>query len=200
MNFFSWFILAILLTALKGYGQPLKDSSGVYIAKEDFKENKLSYSTPYRVKEKFGFLNSDFQYEAKGIILLKNSKKKIFNFEPGKIYGFYNEGKKFLYVPEIKKYLFVLNEEPVTILLGEETTFYRYNTHTDLLLFYLDQKNELKSMNTENLNNDFKKEKDTLQSLMNIQKKFKESKSKSFNPGKFSKYIKERFFLKGNRQ
>lgn len=199
MKTFIFLILAIQLTSLKGYGQPVKDSSGVYIAKEDFTKNKLNYSTPYRIKEKFGFLNSDFQYEAEGIILLKNSKKETFNFEPGKIYGFYNEGKKFLYVPEIKKYLFVLNEEPVTILLGEETTFYRYNTHTDLLLFYLSRENELKPMNTENLNSDFKKEKDTLQALVDIQKKFKESKNKIFNPGKFSKYIKERFFLKGNR-
>lgn len=94
----------------------------------------------------------------------------------------------------------VLNEEPFTILLGERTTFYRYNTHTDLQLFYLDRKKELKHMNTENLNNDFKKEKDTLQALVDIQKKFKKSKNKSFNPGRFSKYIKERFFLKANRQ
>ncbi|HEY5463398.1 MAG TPA: hypothetical protein VIJ95_09085 [Hanamia sp.] len=193
MKSFIYFIITILLTYFNGYGQSIKDSTGVYLTKQDFAANKLSYITSYRIKERFAELHSDFDYEAQGIILLKKADKKIVSFDPGKIYGFYSEGKKFLYVPAIKRYLFVLNEEPVTILMGEETTFYRYNTHTDLLLFYLNRKNELKRMNSENLNKDFNKENDILQPLLDIQKRFKERKNKKFNTAEFSKYIKKRF-------
>lgn len=196
MKFLIFLIIATQLISIKGYGKVIKDSSGVYITKGDFIKNKLSYCKPYRLKEKFGFLNSDFQYEARGVILLKNADKETLSFEPGKIYGFYSNGKKFLYIPDIKRYLLILNEEPVAILMGEETTFYRFNTHTDLLLFYLDPKNVLKPLNKDNLNADFKNENNKLKVLMDIGKKLKEGKNKRFNPQKFSEYIKEEFSLK----
>jgi hypothetical protein len=191
-------IIIILLLCFKGYGEVAKDSSGVYVTKTDFTKNKFRYFTPYRLKEKFGFLRSDFEYEARGVILLKNTNKETVSFEPGEIYGFYNEGKKFLYIPDIKRYLYVLNEEPVTILVGEETTFYRFNTNTDLQLFYLNTNNKLESLNTENVNRDFDNQKNIHEALADIQKKFKESKHKRFRPKKFSKYIKERFSIKSD--
>jgi len=193
-----YLIITILLTSINGYGKVIKDTSGVYATKADFAKNKLSYISSDRLKEKFGFLHSDFEYEARGIILLKNANKETVSFEPGKIYGFYNDGKKFLYIPDIKRYLFVLNEDPVTILIGEETTFYRFNTNTDLRLFYLNPKNELEPINNENVNRDFGDQENIQQALMDIQKKFKESKRKRFRPKKFSKYIKERFALKSD--
>ena len=178
------------------YGQLAKDSAGVYLTKDDFAENKLSYSTPYRLKDKFAGLHSDFGYEARGIILLKQVNKNFLSFEPSKIYGFYSEGKKFLYIPAIKRYLFVLNEEPVTILIGEETNVYYHYASTDLLLFYLNKNNELKRMKTENLNSDFNKESNMLQALEDIQKKFKERKRRGkVKMQEFSKYIKERFIF-----
>lgn len=198
MKFFICFIVAIQLISIKGYGKVIKDSSGVYVTKTDFAKNKLSYITPYLLKDKFGFLCSDFEYEARGTILLKGTNKKTYSFEPGEIYGFYNDGKKFLYIPDIKRYLFVLNEEPVILLMGEETTFYRFNTHTDLRLFYLNLKNELKPMNNEDIDRDFANEKKIQQALIDIQKKFKEDKRKRFRPEKFSKYITERFGLKSD--
>ncbi|HUZ57733.1 MAG TPA: hypothetical protein VMU83_03020 [Hanamia sp.] len=47
----------------------------MYLTKEEFVENKLSYTTSYRLKEKFIGLHSDFGYEAQGIILLKQKNK-----------------------------------------------------------------------------------------------------------------------------
>lgn len=189
--------ITILSIFFNAYGQNINDSAGVYITKEDFTKNNLSYTTPYRLKEKFGFLNSDFDYEAKGTILLKQPNNKNFlSFESGKIYGFYSENKKFLYIPAIKKYLVVLNEKPITILLREDITYYRFFTHTKLLLFYLNGQEELKPMNDENLNNDFYKMTKQLTTLKDIQKKFEETKknqsNKKFIP-KISKYIKEKF-------
>ncbi len=193
MKIFICFIIAIQLVSINGYGKSIKDSSGVFITKTDFTKNKLSHLTPYRLKEKFGFLRSDFEYEARGVILLKNTNKETVSFEPGEIYGFYNEGKKFLYIPDIKRYLYVLNEEPVTILVGEETTFYRFNTNTDLQLFYLNINNKLEPLNNENVNRDFANQKNIQQTLTDIQKEFNDSKHKRFSPKRFSKYIKERF-------
>lgn len=94
--------------------------------------------------------------------------------------------------------MFVLNEEPITILIGE-IKLERYSSSRNLLLFYLNKNNELKRMNTENLNSDFNKESNTLQALEDIQKKFKERKRKGrVKMQEFSKYIKERFLLNKN--
>jgi hypothetical protein len=190
--------ITILSIFFNAYGQNISDRAGVYITKEDFTKNNLSYATPYRLKEKFGFLNSDFDYVAKGTILLKQSNNKNFlSFKSGKIYGFYSENKKFLYVPTIKKYLVFLNEKPITILLGEDITYYRFGTHTNLLLFYLNGQKELKPMNDENLNNDFYKVINQLTALQDIQKKFEETKKNQNNKNlipKISKYIKEKIF------
>jgi hypothetical protein len=190
--------ITILSIFFNAYGQNISDRAGVYITKEDFTKNNLSYATPYRLKEKFGFLNSDFDYVAKGTILLKQSNNKNFlSFKSGKIYGFYSENKKFLYVPAIKKYLVFLNEKPITILLGEDITYYRFGTHTNLLLFYLNGQKELKPMNDENLNNDFYKVINQLTALQDIQKKFEETKKNQNNKNlipKISKYIKEKIF------
>ena len=188
--------ITILSIFFSAYGQNIKDSAGVYITKEDFTKNNLSYATPYRLKVKFGFLNSDFDYEAKGTILLRQPNNKNFlSFESGKIYGFYSENKIFLYIPAIKKYLVILNENPITILLREDITYYLV-AHIKLLLFYLNGKEELKPMNDENLNNDFYKVTKQLTTLEDIQKKFEEMRKKESNKElvpKISKYIKEKF-------
>ena len=187
-------ILSILFNA---YGQNINDSAGVYITKEDFTKNNLSYATPYRLKVKFGFLNSDFDYEAKGTIILRLPNNNNFlSFESGKIYGFYSANNFFLYIPDIKKYLVILNEKPITILLREDITHYRFFSHTILLLYYLNGQEELKPMNDENLNNDFYKVTKQLNTLKDIQKKFEEIKKNQSNKKlipEISKYIKEKF-------
>ena len=188
--------ITILSIFFSTYGQNIKDSAGVYITKEDFTKNNLSYATPYRLKEKWGFLNSDFDYEAKGTIILRLPNNNNFlSFESGKIYGFYSANNFFLYIPDIKKYLVILNENPITILLREDITYYLV-AHIKLLLFYLNGKEELKPMNDENLNNDFYKVTKQLNTLKDIQKKFEEIKKNQSNKKlipEISKYIKEKF-------
>ena len=188
--------ITILSIFFSTYGQNIKDSAGVYITKEDFTKNNLSYATPYRLKEKWGFLNSDFDYEAKGTIILRLPNNNNFlSFESGKIYGFYSANNFFLYIPDIKKYLVILNENPITILLREDISYYLV-AHIKLLLFYLNGKEELKPMNDENLNNDFYKVTKQLNTLKDIQKKFEEIKKNQSNKKlipEISKYIKEKF-------
>lgn len=196
MKHFFLFSIIILSICLNLYGQNIKSNSGVYLTQKNFKENKLNYATPYRLKEKFGFLKSDFDYQAQGTILLKQPNKELLSFEPGKIYSFYSEEKKFLYIPDVKKYLLVLNEKPVTILAGENITYYRFFTHTKLLLFYLNGQRELKLMNDKNLNSDFYNQSKLLTTLKNIKNKFEQIErkqgSEKQNIQEFSKYSNEK--------
>jgi hypothetical protein len=175
-------------------GQQGTDSAGVYITRKDFEENKLTYATPYLLKEKFGFLNSDFDYEAQGDLLLRQSNKVVLKFSPGEIYGFYNKGKKFIFVPSIERYLFVLNETPVTILVRENISYYRFNTRTDLELFYLSGQSVLKQMNEQNVDNDLDMERETRSACKDIQRRFEKMKRNGkLNIQRFSEYISEKF-------
>lgn len=163
---------SLLLYCNTGFTKSKLDSAGVYLTKEDFKQNRLAYSTPYRIKEKFGFLNSDFDYEAAGKLLLRQNNKVV-SFEPGAIYGFYNKGYKYIFIPEVKKYLLVVNENPVLMLITESTTASWHHIRTTVHLNYLNYQHQLRELTDGNIRSDFGDSSDVISILENIRSKFK---------------------------
>lgn len=168
------FVLSILLIHFcfigKVFAFSFADSSAIFLTKEQFENNVPQLISPESIKEKSGFLWSDFDYQASGIIRIKSEKNIIREFKPGDVYGFIQNGIKFMYLKNQQKYFSILYDKlPITFLVGDNETIGYKSYYKNGVIFYLNTNtNSLREFTKKNIKEDFKDNTVIFQSLINI--------------------------------
>ncbi len=112
-------VLLLILSVHRIYGQAMadiKDSAGVFKTKEDFLKNQISYSSHYipMINWIFGIrveldIYSNFSVYGEIRFEIGDNIWKI--FKPGEIFGFWVNGRKYLFIKEDNEYLTVVKEK-----------------------------------------------------------------------------------------
>jgi hypothetical protein len=167
------------------------DSAGVYLTREDFIENRISYLTNSlpQIAWLFGVrvgIDIYSNYSIEGKIDLELPGKIIKTFKPGDIFGFYVNGRKYLYIRSDKVYLSVLNDSSIKFFLVTGMAP-RLSLNPVKKLFYSRNFDEYpRRFSKKNIHKDFPSNSDTTKILL----KLLEELPDNFISGKQEEYEK----------
>lgn len=135
-------------------------TNGVYLTKEDFITNRISYSIHKP------FLNSNTNYECRieGTLCITLDDGEKIKFKPHQIFGFSNNGRKYIFDDYWwgPSYLAVLNESPVGIFISQV-----YSRHHEAFFRYSKKIGDtIKDLSEENILSDFKNDNNVKQRML----------------------------------
>ena len=150
------YVLSFNVTML--FGTTIIDSSGIYITKSDFVNDRLQYSGIYdvRLTSRPFWTNFSLNTDAAPVkIKLKDGTKKT--FLPGSFYGFKTQEIKFIYIKHFEEYLAVISDSPpLYLFIRKEVHFSNITAFDDTKFYYATILGDsLREFNVENIRNSF---------------------------------------------
>lgn len=179
---FQFIILCCSTTFL--YAKFLSDTSGIYLTEESFLQNQMKYTSDHFLKVKSGFLWSDFGFDVRGTIRVKDEKNDIFkSFLPGSVFGFNNNGIKYVYINSLNKYFAIIYEKGPLYFFVEDQESWGYKTLSthERLLYSKKLGDPLQVFNKKNILKDFANNQKEMQLLIDL---YSQIKTKAYYMGK----------------
>src|ERR1700676_3389445 len=169
-------VLLLIFNSFKIYGQSktvIRDSAGVFLTREDFLNNRISYGTNEisLINWIFGIrviidIYSNYSVYGKIRFDMADNVRKIFS--RGEIFGFYVNGQKYVFIKDYNEYLTVVKEKPIWFYL-EAGTAPRFSINPVKKLYYARiLEEEPKRFNKRHFLKEFDADSDTTKVLLNI--------------------------------
>jgi|GEM_PF-5172795 len=169
-------VLLLIFNSFKIYSQSktvIRDSAGVFLTREDFLNNRISYGTNQLplINWIFGIrviidIYSNYSVYGKIRFDMADNIRKIFSCS--EIFGFYVNGQKYVYIKEYHEYLTVVKEKPIWFYL-EAGTAPRFSINPVKKLYYARfLEEEPKRFNKRHILKDFGADNDTTKVFLNI--------------------------------
>ncbi len=168
------FTLVCVLLLKISFASAKSDTSGVYLTKTDFITNTIQYKSEFNIPEPLFPLLSRFVISGDAVpitIKLKRREKKT--FDQGAIFGFYNNGVKYLFLKQSNEYAAVVSDtEPVFMVVkAEEHYSGKYSFSDDKYLFTKNLDDSFKEFTNENITTDFRNHKKEMDLLLELRQK-----------------------------
>src|SRR5256885_12397690 len=157
MNF-RFTLIYLIISCSIAFASESKDTSGLYINKEDFIRNKLEYQTKHAIRITgmpfwIHFFTNETACEI--IVHLPNGAKNKLN--PSSFYGFRTNAIDYVYIKDLHEYVAVLNQSgPDYIFVINNVHFSNRTAFSDATFYFSHSSDDsLKEYSIDNINKTF---------------------------------------------